>query len=164
VTSFTPSSGQPGTQVTISGSGFTGATAVKLGSANASYAVLSDTQIRAYAPNAAGGGYAWSVTTPGGTGTSASNFTLLALGAPTITSFTPSSGPRGSTVTITGTGFVGVSKVQLGLNAFTASFTVLNPGQIRATVPSAAFPGFNARWWVTTPKGSASSAAYFTVS
>jgi hypothetical protein len=67
-------------------------------------------------------------------------------------------------VTINGTNFVGVTKVQLGLNAFKATFTVLSPTQIRVTVPGAAFPGFSARWWVTNALGTGGSTAYFVVS
>ena len=51
VTTITPTSGQPGTSVTITGSGFLGATALNFGSAPAtSFTVVSDTQITAVSP------------------------------------------------------------------------------------------------------------------
>src|SRR5207237_3033169 len=74
ITSFTPSSGLVGSSVTINGANFTGATAVALNAVSASFTVNSDTTIVATVPGAMTG--AWSVTTPSGTATSASNFTV----------------------------------------------------------------------------------------
>jgi hypothetical protein len=53
------------------------------------------------------------VTTPGGT-SAASSKNLYAYGAPTISSFTPTSAATGRTVTITGTGFSRGMVVQFG--------------------------------------------------
>jgi hypothetical protein len=51
VTSISPKSGGVGTPVTVTGSGFTGATLVQFGKTNASaVSVLSDTQITATSP------------------------------------------------------------------------------------------------------------------
>ena len=61
------------------------------------------------------------VTTPGGTATSSGTFTFIP--APTITSFTPTSGGAGTVVTITGTNFTGATAVAFGGTA-AASFTV----------------------------------------
>ncbi|MGE3314523.1 MAG: IPT/TIG domain-containing protein, partial [Planctomycetaceae bacterium] len=48
ITSFTPTIGPVGTEVTINGSGFTGATAVRFnGTPSASFTILSDAQLRA---------------------------------------------------------------------------------------------------------------------
>ena len=69
VTSVSPSTGPAvgGTAVTITGSGFTGATAVDFGTAPAtSYRVVSDTQVTATAPES-GGTVDVTVTTLGGT-------------------------------------------------------------------------------------------------
>ena len=70
VTSVNPPSGSPagGTSVTIDGSGFTGATAVKFGSAAApSFTVNTDSQITATTPAGAAGQVDVTVSTPGGT-------------------------------------------------------------------------------------------------
>src|SRR6266511_791990 len=67
--SFTPSSGRVGTLVTITGTGFTGATSVQFNGVKATtYAVDSSTQIGARVPSGAATGKI-SVTTSGGTTT-----------------------------------------------------------------------------------------------
>ena len=67
---------------------------------------------------------------------------------PTITAVSPASGTIGTTVTITGTGFTGASKVTF--NAAASPFTVTSSTQITATVPAAASTGPIA---VTAPGG-----------
>jgi hypothetical protein len=74
ITSFTPTSGHAGQQVTITGTNFTGATAVKLGTASAKFTVNSPTKITTTAPSIPHGYYKWSVTNPAGTGTSTGYF------------------------------------------------------------------------------------------
>src|SRR5207244_8534089 len=75
-----------------------------------------------------------SVTTSGGTATSASNFTVIP--PPTITSFSPTSGPAGTSVTITGTNFTGVTSVTF--NGVSASFTVNSATTVQAKIGSGA--------------------------
>ncbi|MFM2206849.1 MAG: hypothetical protein RL213_824 [Bacteroidota bacterium] len=54
VTGFSPAAGGPGTSVTVSGSGFTGATGVQFNGVSATtFSVLSDTQLTASVPAAA---------------------------------------------------------------------------------------------------------------
>jgi hypothetical protein len=65
ITSFTPASGAIGAKVTITGTGFGGATKVTFGGAAAAYTVNSGTQITATLPAAAKTGNI-AVTTPGG--------------------------------------------------------------------------------------------------
>src|SRR5439155_756462 len=92
VSSFAPTSGPVGTSVTISGTNFTGATAVAFNGVSATtFTVTSATAIQATVPAGATTGPV-SVTTAGGTATSASPFTVTA-SPPTITGFTPTSGP-----------------------------------------------------------------------
>ncbi len=52
ISSFTPGSGFVGSSVVITGSGFSGATSVRFGAAEASFAVDSDSQITATVPAA----------------------------------------------------------------------------------------------------------------
>lgn len=68
ITGISPSSGSTGTSVTITGSGFTGATTVNFGSTNAtSFTVNSDSSITAVSPAIAPGTINITVTTAGGT-------------------------------------------------------------------------------------------------
>src|SRR5205085_1908406 len=98
LTSFSPPNGTAGASVTIAGSGFTDVTAVKFGGTPASsYTVDSSIQITAQVPNAAASGQV-SVTTVGGTATSATSFKAV----PTITGFAPGSAPTGTAVTVDG--------------------------------------------------------------
>jgi hypothetical protein len=78
ITGFTPTQGFQGTVVTITGTNFTGATSVKLGTTPATFTVVSSTTIKATTPNPHFlGSYRWSVTTPNGTATSTSYFRFL---------------------------------------------------------------------------------------
>src|SRR5205807_533623 len=103
ISGFTPGSGPVGTSVSISGTNFTGASAVAFNGVSAAFTVSSATSITATVPSGATAGPI-SVTTPGGTATSSSNFIVMA-SAPTMSSFTPASGPMGTVVTISGTNF-----------------------------------------------------------
>jgi uncharacterized repeat protein (TIGR03803 family) len=73
--SFAPPSGSVSTQVILTGTSFTQATAVKFGTKAATFTVNSDTQITTTVPTGAVTGKI-SVTTPGGTANSTTNFTV----------------------------------------------------------------------------------------
>jgi len=144
VTGIAPSTGTPagGTTVTITGTGFTGATQVAFGTvAAASYAVVSDTEITAVSPAQAAGTRNIVVTTAGGTSTpvvAVGQFTYK-VPVPTVTGIAPPTGTPagGTTVTITGTGFAGATKVAFGPIAAT-SFTLVSDTQITAVSPAQA--------------------------
>lgn len=159
VSGFAPTSGPVGTSVTITGFSFTGATGVAFNGTPATYNVSSDTQIVALVPTGATTGKI-SVTGPGGTGRSAASFTVTVNGPPppSIASFSPSSGPAGTSVSINGAGFTGATSV--AFNGSNASFSVVSDTQITATVPSSASSG---PIKVTAPGGSVTSASSFTV-
>src|SRR3990172_6301387 len=157
ISGFSPNSGPVGTVVTVNGSGFNGATAVRFGTTNASaYTVVSNTQITATVP--AGAITApISVVTPGGTATSSNSFTVVP--PPSISGFSPASGPAGTVVTINGSGFTGTTAVRFGAtNA--AAFTVASNTQITATVPAGAITG---QISVVAPGGTATSSGSFAV-
>ena len=82
ITGFTPTSGGAGTTVTVTGTDFTGATAVTFNGAAATFSVASAEQLTATVPAGATSGPI-AVTTPIGTGTSASSFLV------TVPVFTP---------------------------------------------------------------------------
>jgi hypothetical protein len=140
VAGLTPNHGPAagGTSVVITGSGFTGATAVRFGATNATaYTVNSSTQITATAP--AGSGIVdVAVTTAAGTSanTAADNYTYDPPG-PAVTGLSPTHGPAagGTSVVITGTGFTGATAVRFGATNATA-FGVSSSTQITATAPA----------------------------
>ena len=79
--------------------------------------------------------------------------------APTVTGFSPTVGPVGTSVTLTGTNFTGATKVAFNGTA-APTYSVISATQITATVPSGATTGTIA---VTTPVGTGTSTASFTV-
>src|SRR5882757_780622 len=129
ITTFAPASGPVATSVTINGTNFTGATAVAFNGSAANFTVTSATAIQTTVPAGATTGPI-TVTTSGGTATSGSNFAV----APTITSFTPTNGRVGTSVTINGTSFTGATAVAFNGNA--ASFTVTSDATIQTTMPA----------------------------
>jgi hypothetical protein len=135
ITTLSPDQGTTagGTVVTISGTGFTGATAVSFGGAPATgFTVNSDSQITATAPAQVAGTAQVVVTAPGGTSAGAA---YLYIAAPVITTLVPTAGPAagGNSVTITGSGLTFTSAVFFG--ATPAPFTVLSATQVVATAP-----------------------------
>ena len=97
----------------------------------------------------------------GDSGSISSGWTLnITTNVPTITSFTPTSGLVGTSVTITGTNFTGATAVSFN-NVNAPGFTVGAGGtSITVAVPTGATTG---PIRVTTPAGTATSATNFTV-
>ncbi|NBU31556.1 MAG: hypothetical protein EBS36_00050 [Actinobacteria bacterium] len=113
IASFAPTHGLAGAAVTITGSGFTGATKVLFnGMAASSFRVVNDSTVTAISAATASTGTI-SVINLAGTAVSNSNY-LVDIPAPTITSISPLSVKVGSAVTITGKNFIGVTSVKLG--------------------------------------------------
>jgi hypothetical protein len=141
-----------GTTVTVTGTGFTGATAVRFGErAATSFTVESDRTIKAVSPPYGGGSASVnvSVTTPAGTSEPEESSVLPGSYfryGPTVTSTTPKSGPSegGTSVVVVGTGFASVkgpdefggfvTGVKFG-SASATSFTVNSESSITAVAP-----------------------------
>ncbi|MFZ4560751.1 MAG: IPT/TIG domain-containing protein [Saprospiraceae bacterium] len=153
ISSFSPGSASSGAAVVITGTNFSGATAVRFGGvAAASFTVNSATSISATVASGASGSV--SVTTPGGTATR-SGFVYTAAAPPNIGSFAPISAFTGKVVTISGTGFLGSTSVKFGgVNA--KSFSVLNDNSIVATVGAGASGSVS----VTNPAGTGSRTGF----
>lgn len=150
-----------GTLVTITGTDFTGATAVTFdGTAATSFTVDSSTQISATTPAHAAGAVDVVVTTPGGTATGVGAYTY-SVSAPSFTNITPASGPiAGSTVvSITGTAFTTASGVTFDGIAGTA-FSVVNDTHIAVTTPAHAAGAVDVV--VTTTAGTATGTGAYT--
>jgi len=154
VKSFTPTSGIVGASVSIAGVSLTQATKVTIGGKAATFKVNSDTNVTATVPAGAKTGAAISITTAGGTG-SFGKFVVI----PEVTSFTPTSGAVGTSVTVTGNSFTAATKVTFGGVAAT-SYKVIKDTQVDALVPTGAVTGPIA---VTTAGGTGTSTTSFTV-
>lgn len=159
VTKLSPTTGGVGTSITITGTKLTGATSVTVNGIAARFTVLSDTSLVTSVPVGATTGKI-TVTTAGGTASSASFTVGTTKKAPTVTSFTPTSGAVGTTVTLTGTNLAGATSVKLGTVTVASGWTVLSATQLRLAVPAGAATGTVA---VTTDGGTGTSTASYTV-
>lgn len=186
VTNVNPNTGSTagGTRVLISGTNFTGVTAVNFGSTPATTFSVSGGVITAYTPAESAGTVDVTVTAAGGT--SAANPSKVpscnptAVGAacgdsftfqgavvtnvPTVTGVSPNTGPTtgGTSVTVTGSNFVtGNTTVKFGSVAAT-NVTVNTASSLTATTPAEGPGAVDVT--VTTPNGTSatSSADQFT--
>lgn len=155
VTSVSPNSGKPGSSVQIRGNNLTGVTSVTFNGASATYTLFSGI-IFATIPQAATTGPI-SVTTSGGTFTTTESFTVLQGEPPVINAFSPAEGSPGTSVQITGNNLAGATSVKFG--DASAAFSFFGNALV-ATVPTNAV---TSQITVTTPAGSATSTATFTV-
>lgn len=138
LTGISPTSGPAagGTSITITGTGFTGATAVNFaGTPDTAIAVTGDTSITLTTPPSAAGTDDVTVTGPGGTSADSASFQFTFVPAPVVMLLDPDNGPvaGGNSITITGTGLTGVSSVVFGDQA--TGFTVNGDTSITAFVP-----------------------------
>jgi len=159
---FGPTSG--GTVVTVTGAGFSGATAVTFGGyASPSFSVLDDGEVLAVSPVHVAGPVdvvVWVGSTP--SATSAYDVFTYA-GGLYVYSVSPSTGPSygGTVVTITGTGFSGTTAVTFG-GAASMNFTVLNDSQIVAVTPPHAAGTYQVVVWTTLSNSPPTAAGLFT--
>ena len=149
-----PTSGVVSKPVGILGQGLTGTSTVQFNGTNAAFTIVSDTYISTSVPSGATTGFVKTAGTSGNR-TSSQKFRVT----PVILSFSPTSGPVGTSVTITGNSFTGATKVTFGGVKATV-FSVDSYTQITATVPAGAVTG---KIQVTTPGGTATSRTTFTV-
>jgi hypothetical protein len=158
ITAISPATGPVtgGTTVKISGTGLSAATGVHFGSVSASFGFVTADSLVATVP-AGTGTVAVTVTTPGGTATSPTQFAYFAL--PVVKKISPSSGPQagGTKVTITGSGLSGATKVRFGA----AGATIVTDTSTTVTVTAPAGKGV-VDVSVTTPDGIAVSPVHFT--
>ena len=141
VTGLSATTGVPGSALTISGTSFVDVTSVTIGGVPVTYTVANSTTIFTTVP----------ATPPGAAGTAAEIVVVNATGepstadpatandwtwdnSPTVVSLSASTGAAGSTVTITGSNFVGVTNVRFGYT--NATYTVVDSSTITATVPA----------------------------
>lgn len=113
VTGVNPESGEPGDDITITGTNLGEATLVAFGTVEATIVSNSDTEIVATVPEDAVTGKIF-VTTAGGVGVSPNDFTVIVVGAVTVSSVYPVSAQAGENIVITGTDMSTVSSVKVG--------------------------------------------------
>jgi YD repeat-containing protein len=171
---FTPRSGPIGTTVSLFGTGFSTTAGQNTVTFNGTAAVVnsaSATTLVVQVPAGATTGTI-AVTTPSGTATSSAPFTISSLGTnpnggisgnnpPLITSFSPTIGPAGSAVTLTGTGFTTtVINERVEFNSVLSVVYSTSATTLSTSVPSGIGSG---RISVQTPWGRAYSSTDFFV-
>jgi len=146
--------GKEGTKVGILGQGFSPASVVKFGGVKATTVTQTGkTFLLATVP---AGALTGKVTVT--TGSTTLSTTSIYKVSPTIKAFSPTSGPVGTPVTITGTGLTQATKVTF--NGASTTFAVESDSKITTTVPTGATSGMIA---VTTKGGTITSSTIFTV-
>ena len=157
ISRIAPPSGSTGTTVTLTGSGFGGATSVTFnGVAAITFNVTSATSMTAVVPATATTGNV--IVTTGGGASNGILFTVVPP-APTIASMTPSTGAVGTYVTITGTNLLGTTSITLN-GVVIPVFTVVNGTTITFFVPAGATTG---NVVVTTAGGPSATTNVYTV-
>jgi outer membrane protein assembly factor BamB len=140
VTIFDPVSGLVGTKVKVTGTGFADPCEVSFGAVAAACKANSATKITTTVPPGATSGPI-TVTTVGGTVTTPSSFTVT---GPTV-AVSPVSGPPGTPVTVTGTGFRANEEVDLYVGTtdqvLAASNGAGNISYSGLVIPASAQPG-----------------------
>lgn len=156
VTGFSPTLGNPGTQVAINGTNFIPGSQVFVGGVQvASPNITSCESIIIFLTTANTGKV--TVVSPLGVGTSNQTFTFD--GVPTVTALQPAQGPPGANITVVGTGYLTASNVQF--NGVPANYSVVNDTQITALVPADSKASGPVS--VVNPAGTGNSTGNFTV-
>ncbi len=152
VNSFSPPSGPAGTVVAVSGNNFENITDVFFNGIKAkTFTMKSTTSLEATVPASAGAGL---ITVTSAIGSGSSSLTFLV--TPLVTSVRPASGMAGTSVTIDGSDFTGVSDVTF--NNVSANFSITSDTRITTTVPQTATSGD-----LVVSNSAGSSKIYFTV-
>jgi large repetitive protein len=147
--SFSPTSGGPGTSVTITGENLWGTTNVGFnGVKSTTVTGITYSQLTAVVPAGASTGPI-TVTTTNGSATSIQIFYV----PPIITGFTPTNSAPGTTVTITGSNLLGTTSVSFN-GAGTGFIPPTTNTTLLATVPAGVITGPIS---VTAPAGTATS-------
>jgi hypothetical protein len=147
ISSFTPLYGVTGTPVTITGTNLSTVTSVTFGGVPAqSFIINSPTQITAIVGSGASGQVV--VDNPDATATALANFYFY---PPVIRDFYPTTGEKGTAVTILGSNFTNITSVKFG-NTPAAAFTVDSLGGITAVVGD----GGSGEITVSSPNGTSS--------
>ncbi len=162
VVSVNPTSGAiaGGTAITISGSGFTSSSTVKVGGVAATgVSFVNSSTLIANTPAGAQGGADVTVTTVNGSGTLALGFNYV--GPPLLSRISPTSGPStaGNTINLHGSSFTPGSQITIG-GVAASNVQFIDTTRLAATVPAGTI-GTNATVAVTSQFGTASMASAY---
>jgi hypothetical protein len=144
LSTLTPTSGPEagGTNVTITGSGFSDVEEVRFGDTPAtSVTVVSDTELRVLTPAGTGEVDVTLVDADGNESAANGTFTYTPVdvdnGVPVLSDLTPTTGPEtgGTIVTVTGSGFTDVEDVLFG-DVPATSVTVVSDTELRVVAPA----------------------------
>ena len=154
---FTPGKGTIGTSVTIYGTAFSTTPSNNTVTFNGTAATVTSstaTKIVTSVPSGATTGLI-SVTSPAGSISSATNFTVVSSSAPTISSFTPTIGTSATSVSISGTNFETTAfSNNTRFNTTYAQVSSATSTSVSTAVPSG---GASGKISVSTPNGTAVS-------
>jgi hypothetical protein len=134
ISSFTPTSGVPGTQVVITGKNLENAYEVYFNGSYANVQSATYGKVVTSVPEYGGSGPII-VYTPGGQMTSSASFTVDPPPAPKIASISPTSGASGSTLTIRGSGLEFATSVEFGGGVYEYYLYTDNPKVMTLPVP-----------------------------
>ena len=139
VTGVTPSDGLPGDLVTVTGSGFVGLVDVSFGPVSVTPASVADDQMQLFVPNGLAGTVDVTATNRAGTSpvTRADEFTHLDV--PVVSGMVPAQGSAGTLVTVFGSGFAGLLRVDFG--PFAAVPIAVSGTQLQVSAPKAFLSG-----------------------
>lgn len=163
VTDVSPDIGSTagGARVTVTGSGFTGATSVNFGGTKVDGPKVSgDTKLTVTSPPGAPGPVQVTVTTPSGTSPTSTADQFTYEPPPVVTGVNPDGGPDAGSqnVTVTGSGFTGATRVRFG-KAEGRNLAVTNDTTLTVTSPAAKANGAAVHVTVTTPAGTSATSA-----
>jgi hypothetical protein len=155
LTSVSPTSGPTagGTIITLTGTSFVSGATVRVGgTAATNVTFVSATQVTARTPAGTAGARDVQITNPDGQSATRTGAFTYNTAAPTLTSVSPASGPTtgGTTITLTGTGFVSGATVRVGGNNAT-NVVFVSSTQLTARTPAGNAGARNVR--VTNPDG-----------
>jgi hypothetical protein len=145
ISGFSPSSAAAGSVITVTGTGLSGVNQAWIGASHdAKTQVVSDTQVKITVPSDAVGGQL-ALLNPVHAAFSPNSVTILKVAVttnpqPYIASFSPTSVAIGGVITVTGTGFNGITQAWIG-SAHNATAQVVSDTEVKVTIPSDAVGG-----------------------
>ena len=159
LTGITPPVGASGIGVTLSGVGLTGLASVLFDVVPALVLSATDTDVLVQVPFGLALGTV-NVTVTTANGTTSTVFQVIPPAGPVLVDSTPDSARRGDVVTVTGTGFLGLTSATL--DGTPATLAVTNDTTLSVVVPAGVLTGVHT-WTVQGPLGTAVSGEAFTV-